>query len=471
MKQQLFTFGIVPAALLGAVALTFLVTSPAFAEGASCAKTRITNIHYQCDDPGADCGGNNCVCRDVTNGFWSDCWCLEASVRGGGSSCKGGGKWWVKKTGDLAVANSCAFFQLVAHADNRLDFFEDEMIDAEGFVEGGASFRRDVVGGFQVCVGDIEDPRSVPVFLTAGTGTIPSMQVLGFATGTNRVSLGGEVPAQGVMDLELGTIAFHQGIPLEIRNSLFTLPFSTNLTLSTEDGGDTYQALISGGGFVGEDDVPAAPIPDIIYGNVDGCRIVVEGTELKFRGCNVHVENGEGSTGTVNGVGNLVLGYNEGGADLNRNGSHNLVVGTGHRYASYAGMVTGRANRLLAPYANAIGGVGNSAAHDGLVLGGRANRSSGRAATVLGGYGNVAAGRFSTTAAGQGSVATGDYGAVFDGEDLGLLSACVAEAKDAIDQLQAGLATLASNTDGGFLEVHQRIDALSQLMGEVLPQL
>ena len=33
------------------------------------------------------------------------------------------------------------------------------------------------------------------------------------------------------------------------------------------------------------------------------CRIVAEGTEIYFRGCNIHIENDEGSTGTSNALG------------------------------------------------------------------------------------------------------------------------------------------------------------------------
>ncbi|MCG8590604.1 MAG: hypothetical protein MJE66_15035, partial [Proteobacteria bacterium] len=64
------------------------------------------------------------------------------------------------------------------------------------------------------------------------------------------------------------------------------------------------------------------------------------GNDVFFEGCNVHVRNGAGTTNTTNGLGNLIIGYNEAGAvPPTRTGSHNLVVGEAHGYSSYAGVV------------------------------------------------------------------------------------------------------------------------------------
>ncbi|MEM6572592.1 MAG: hypothetical protein AAF957_29525, partial [Planctomycetota bacterium] len=48
------------------------------------------------------------------------------------------------------------------------------------------------------------------------------------------------------------------------------------------------------------------------------------GTELFVVGADLRLRNGAGATSTVNGLGNLVIGYDVGGAG---GGSHNLVVG------------------------------------------------------------------------------------------------------------------------------------------------
>jgi hypothetical protein len=84
------------------------------------------------------------------------------------------------------------------------------------------------------------------------------------------------------------------------------------------------------------------------------------GTDLTFTGVNVHIRNGEGRTNTRNELGNLIVGYNgalQVGND--RSGSHNLVVGDGHTYASYGGLVAGVTNSLTGPYATVTGGSDN----------------------------------------------------------------------------------------------------------------
>jgi hypothetical protein len=61
----------------------------------------------------------------------------------------------------------------------------------------------------------------------------------------------------------------------------------------------------------------------------------------------------------VNGLGNVIIGYNEprGGGD-NRSGSHNLVVGSRNNYASYGGFVGGLQGGVTTPYSTAINGGG-----------------------------------------------------------------------------------------------------------------
>ena len=69
--------------------------------------------------------------------------------------------------------------------------------------------------------------------------------------------------------------------------------------------------------------------------------------DIVFQGCNVHVRNGQGSTQTTNGKGNLIVGYNEeGSSSKERGGSHNLVIGNLHEYTRYGGLVAGVFNRI-----------------------------------------------------------------------------------------------------------------------------
>jgi hypothetical protein len=104
------------------------------------------------------------------------------------------------------------------------------------------------------------------------------------------------------------------------------------------------------------------------------------GNELVISGVNVRIVNGAGSTEAVNGLGNLIVGYNESRGFYappdNRTGSHNIVVGKWNNYASCGGLVAGLFNEVSGRYAS--------------VTGGTVNTASGEAATVSGGSGKTA---------------------------------------------------------------------------------
>lgn len=90
----------------------------------------------------------------------------------------------------------------------------------------------------------------------------------------------------------------------------------------------------------------------------------VKGPHLIFKGVNVHVRSGSGTTVDSTGLGNLIIGYNEtaqGGTALNRTGSHNLVGGQLNSFSSSGGLVFGSNNRLSGRYAAILGGEQNSA--------------------------------------------------------------------------------------------------------------
>jgi len=100
------------------------------------------------------------------------------------------------------------------------------------------------------------------------------------------------------------------------------------------------------------------------------------GNDVYVTGANLHVRNGMKATGSLNGLGNLIVGYNEPRAedDLSRLGSHNLVLGSRQNYSSYGGVVAGAFNEISAPYASVLGGAGNvAAAPNAAILGGRGN--------------------------------------------------------------------------------------------------
>ncbi|MBV9486724.1 MAG: hypothetical protein JO246_11780 [Frankiaceae bacterium] len=138
---------------------------------------------------------------------------------------------------------------------------------------------------------------------------------------------------------------------------------------------------------------------------------------LTISGENVQVVNGTGDETVVNGLGNLILGYNNNPDALDRTGSHNLVVGDDNGYSSYGGIVAGYGNLISGIYASASGGFGNSASGEyASVSGGTDNEASGRWSTVIGGDNNIASGIEASitggvlnTAAGSGASILGGY--------------------------------------------------------------
>ena len=147
-----------------------------------------------------------------------------------------------------------------------------------------------------------------------------------------------------------------------------------------------------------------------------------------FEGTNVHVRSGAGSThgpcpsdpecALGRGLGNLIVGYNEGipsQARL-RSGMHNLVVGPEHVYISHGGFVAGRRNAIWGLGVSVSGGEDNVAIGTGTsVTGGRGNEASGEFASVSGGRNNVASGLGSSVSGGGRSEASGVNASVSGG--------------------------------------------------------
>lgn len=150
--------------------------------------------------------------------------------------------------------------------------------------------------------------------------------------------------------------------------------------------------------------------------------IAVEGTPgtdavVRIQGANLQVVSGGGSTdAAVNGLGNLIVGYNENPHMNDRAGSHNLVVGAEHWYSSYGGLVAGEENAITAPSASVSGGLGNHAGGDfASVSGGFGNVASGATASVAGGFDCEASGEAASVSGGLTNLASGDSASVSGG--------------------------------------------------------
>lgn len=148
-----------------------------------------------------------------------------------------------------------------------------------------------------------------------------------------------------------------------------------------------------------------------------GRHLTVEKQRVLVQGANLQVVNGEGSTETKKGLGNVIVGYNEAnGRDVTRTGSHNVVVGTGHSYESYGGVVLGKNNTTRGVYASVCGGEGNEAVSPySVVSGGNQNKASGQWASVLGGRKNTAQGSYTSISGGRSNIADGNYCSILGG--------------------------------------------------------
>ncbi|MDG1958122.1 MAG: hypothetical protein P8K76_15535 [Candidatus Binatia bacterium] len=113
---------------------------------------------------------------------------------------------------------------------------------------------------------------------------------------------------------------------------------------------------------------------------------------VRFTQVNVQIVNGRGSTDTINGRGNLIVGYDEDNrpppSDQRspKSGSHNVVFGVDNFYSSFAGLIGGTSNDITEEFA--------------VVLTGAGNRASGLMSSITAGSGNLAAGEFSSVVGG-----------------------------------------------------------------------
>jgi hypothetical protein len=154
------------------------------------------------------------------------------------------------------------------------------------------------------------------------------------------------------------------------------------------------------------------------------------GNTLLFEGMNLQIVNGLGETdgvpdgeltilGEVNGLGNLIIGYNEArddGVDSDKSGSHNLVVGSQHNYSSYGSLVAGLKNTTSGIFSTVSSGYGNTAS--GIissVTGGEDHEASGDGSSVSGGQGNTASGEFSSVSGGFANTASANNSSVSGG--------------------------------------------------------
>jgi Grass antifreeze beta roll len=167
--------------------------------------------------------------------------------------------------------------------------------------------------------------------------------------------------------------------------------------------------------------------------------------EIFITGANLHIVNGLGSIDCTdgegneipdcpNGLGNLIVGYNEPRPDAEniRTGSHNVVVGQQHNFSRLGGLVVGDLNTISGDFAAVSGGQANTASGEfsavsggqsntasgefSVVSGGQSSTASGELSAVSGGFVNTASGRFSVVSGGNANTASGDLAVVSGGQ-------------------------------------------------------
>jgi hypothetical protein len=83
---------------------------------------------------------------------------------------------------------------------------------------------------------------------------------------------------------------------------------------------------------------------------------------IVFSGVNVQVVSGAGKTNAaVNGLGNLVIGYDENEGKHSQTGSHDLILGEEQTFTSFGGIVAGRFSTVSGEFASVLGGFKNTA--------------------------------------------------------------------------------------------------------------
>lgn len=144
--------------------------------------------------------------------------------------------------------------------------------------------------------------------------------------------------------------------------------------------------------------------------------VTCTGNDIFIDSANLNIRNGVGTTITTNGLGNVIVGYNETRTTGNdRTGSHNVVVGKQNNFSKYGGMVVGFNNTISGMYAFSNGLTNTAAGNYSSVSGGSGNQSNGSNSCVSGGSGNVADGVGSSVSGGKSNTATGNYSNVSGG--------------------------------------------------------
>ncbi len=121
---------------------------------------------------------------------------------------------------------------------------------------------------------------------------------------------------------------------------------------------------------------------------------------LVFRGVNLYVQSGDGST--PDGTGNVILGAPwTHGTEANRAGSHNLMIGRGNNYPGSHSLLVGMNNTAAGDHSVVFGSFNETRGLHSAVLGGNANLAAAPDSLVLNGLANQVSDRFASILGGS----------------------------------------------------------------------
>jgi hypothetical protein len=157
------------------------------------------------------------------------------------------------------------------------------------------------------------------------------------------------------------------------------------------------------------------------YMSVDTTQQIIE-----ISGANLLIHNGSNATHILNGLGNLIIGYNISNSDI-RTGSHNVIIGDHHSYTSSGSLLVGENHRAEGKGIALVGGTDNVVSADfGSIAGGQSSIISssnhhfvggGFGAQINDGYHNAILGGIDPT------IASGSYNIVIGGESNTIIGA------------------------------------------------
>lgn len=190
------------------------------------------------------------------------------------------------------------------------------------------------------------------------------------------------------------------------------------LTVSTFLGGVFYQQQITVQPIQVLTPAQIAVLNTLEVVYIDDCQGGPGYKTLRVKDANLQVVNGTGSTTVTNGLGNLIVGYNEVSSVCSRDGSHNVVVGVDLDYTAIGGIVQGQSNALQSSFGAILAGDNSQIDNNGMfgaIVGGNNNLVSNDHAAIIGGQLNLTTGQGSVVTGGENNLASGSYSTVSGG--------------------------------------------------------